>query len=183
MMHRCLPDLSLRHVFARQGGDYCVRAASVSDIDQLAPLYLSYLRFYEQPGSLEQCREYLTRRLAPPTPEAVVFCAELCRSGDAIAREQQLIGFVLMYPLHCFLGRTWLLNDLFVHPEARRGGVARKLLERAHSYARDDGAEWVELSTARTNTVAQSLYRSLGYELDNTFLRFSLPLKVVAAAP
>lgn len=63
----------------------------------------------------------------------------------------------------------FILNDLFVMPEARRSGVARRLLEAAAGRAREAGAIRLTLSTANTNTDAQSLYTSAGWKRDEDF--------------
>ena len=53
--------------------------------------------------------------------------------------------------------------------EARRSGVARRLLEAAVRYGREAGAIRLSLSTAHTNTAAQALYASAGWERDEVF--------------
>jgi ribosomal protein S18 acetylase RimI-like enzyme len=43
--------------------------------------------------------------------------------------------------------------------------------------ARADGKARMELQTARTNQTARALYQSLGWQLDETFLTYTLPLR------
>jgi ribosomal protein S18 acetylase RimI-like enzyme len=47
--------------------------------------------------------------------------------------------------------------------------VARRLLEAAVRYGREAGAIRLSLSTAHTNTAAQALYASAGWERDEVF--------------
>ncbi|MCP9785490.1 GNAT family N-acetyltransferase [Cyanobium sp. N5-Cardenillas] len=54
-------------------------------------------------------------------------------------------------------------------PEARRSGVARRLLEAAVRHGREAGAIRLSLATAVTNTDAQSLYTSAGWKRDEVF--------------
>ena len=63
-----------------------------------------------------------------------------------------------------------MLYDLFVSKAARGTGAGRRLMEAAEAHAAKTGAARMELSTARTNTVAQSLYESQGWVRDETFL-------------
>jgi ribosomal protein S18 acetylase RimI-like enzyme len=56
-----------------------------------------------------------------------------------------------------------------VVPEARRSGVARRLLEAAMRNGREAGAIRLSLATALTNTAAQSLYASAGWDRDVVF--------------
>jgi ribosomal protein S18 acetylase RimI-like enzyme len=66
----------------------------------------------------------------------------------------------------------WLLEDLFVTPEARRRGVAAALMRHAEHFARETGAERLTLATAHDNLRAQSLYRGLGYVREEHFWYF-----------
>lgn len=70
--------------------------------------------------------------------------------------------------------RAWLLNDLFVAPAARRAGVGRALLERAHTFARETNSKEMMLQTALDNVPAQRLYESLGWQRDNDFYVYML---------
>ena len=69
-----------------------------------------------------------------------------------------------------------MLYDLFVAPSARRQGIARALMNAASEWATAQGAARLDLETARDNYHGQALYRDLGYELDEVFLKFSLDL-------
>jgi ribosomal protein S18 acetylase RimI-like enzyme len=149
--------------------DDIVRQAGPGDVDAVAPLFDAYRQFYRQPSDPGLARRFLAERLE--REESVVFVAE---------RDGRAVGFVQLYPLFTSTAdrprRLWLLNDLFVAPEARGGGVGRALMDRARRLAEETGAAGLELATARTNTVAQRLYESLGYRVDDQFLRYELGL-------
>ncbi len=72
--------------------------------------------------------------------------------------------------------RTYLLNDLFVAPAARKQGVARSLLAAAEDFARANGAASLSLSTAIDNLPAQELYAALGWKRDEDFCEYNLQL-------
>ncbi|HSB53722.1 MAG TPA: GNAT family N-acetyltransferase [Gemmatimonadales bacterium] len=143
-----------------------IRPATAADLDALAPLFDGYRRFYEQPGDLALARKFLGERLA--RMDTVIFLAEL--AGVAA-------GFTHLFPIFSSTRcqRLWLLNDLFVDANARGHGVARALLRAAEHHARATGACGLELATAHTNTPAQRLYESLGWQLDTTFRHYELP--------
>jgi ribosomal protein S18 acetylase RimI-like enzyme len=147
-----------------------VRRALSTDVDAVAPLFDAYRQFYDQPSDLELARRFVADRLE--RDESVIFVAE--RDGCAV-------GFVQLYPVFSSTTarprRLWLLNDLYVAPEARHGGVARALMAAARRMAEETGACGLELVTARTNVVAQRLYQSLGWHRDDAFLRFELGLR------
>lgn len=75
------------------------------------------------------------------------------------------LGFVTVafLPASLTLGEAWLVRDLFVAPRARRGGVARALLEHVVRGAREAGARRVSLQTETGNAAALALYDSVGF--------------------
>ena len=145
-----------------------VRQASIHDLDLVAPLFDGYRQFYGKPADLELARRFLHERLQQQD-SVVLF---------AIDEEGRGIGFTQLYPLFSSVraARTYLLNDLFVAPEARRAGIAVALLREAAELARAMGAVGMSLSTAHTNTPAQRLYESLGWKRDEQFREYNLVL-------
>jgi GNAT superfamily N-acetyltransferase len=87
-------------------------------------------------------------------------------------------GFTQLYPSFSSvsMARIFILNDLFVVPEAGRSGVARRLLDAAARHACEAGAIRLSLSTALTNTAAQALYASAGWQPDDVFSVYHLAL-------
>ncbi|HBV91788.1 MAG TPA: GNAT family N-acetyltransferase [Pantoea sp.] len=56
------------------------------------------------------------------------------------------------------------ISKLLVHPQARRQGIARELMQRAEQRARAQGKTLLVLDT-RSGDVASDLYRSLGWQV------------------
>jgi ribosomal protein S18 acetylase RimI-like enzyme len=88
------------------------------------------------------------------------------------------VGFVQLYPVFSSVAlmRQWILNDLYVVPEARKLGVGRALTERARELAEATRANCLTLETAAENLPAQRLYESLGWKQEQEFFRYYLPL-------
>jgi ribosomal protein S18 acetylase RimI-like enzyme len=145
------------------------RAATPGDLDAIAPLFDAYRQFYRQPPDLTLAREYLRERME--RGESVIFVAE-----DASGR---VVGFTQLYPTFCSVraAPTFVLYDLFVAPEARGTGAGRVLMQAAEAHAASTGAARLELSTAKTNVVAQSLYESLGWARDDAFYVYNKALR------
>ena len=110
--------------------DTNIRRATVADLDALVPLFDAYRVFYAQPSDPVRARDFLAERM--DSGESVVLVAE---------RGPSTVGFTQLYPIFSSVrtARTWLLNDLFVADGARRGGVARALLDAAGAFARGFG--------------------------------------------
>jgi ribosomal protein S18 acetylase RimI-like enzyme len=145
-----------------------VRQASVADVALLVPLFDAYRVFYGQSSDVALARSFLLERFQHN--QSVLFIA-LRTDGAAV-------GFTQLYPSFSSVSaaRTFILNDLYVVPEARRSGVAVKLLDAAASYGRAVGAVRLSLSTAIDNEQAQALYVSRGWVRDTRFYAFNLPL-------
>ena len=145
-----------------------VRQATIHDLDLVAPLFDSYRQFYDKPADPQLARRFLHERLQHQ--DSVVLLA--------VDEEGQGIGFTQLYPLFSSVraARTYLLNDLFVIPKARRAGVAVALMREATDVARAMGAAAMSLSTAHGNTSAQRLYESLGWKRDEQFREYNLVL-------
>jgi ribosomal protein S18 acetylase RimI-like enzyme len=145
------------------------RRAEPRDLDAIAPLFDAYRQFYEKPPDLALARRYLDERFR--RNESAIFVAENEEGG--------IIGFTQLYPAFCSVlaDRTWVLYDLFVAPSARGTGAGRALMEAAEAHGRKTGAARLELQTAKTNRIGQSLYESCGWERDELFYVYSKGLR------
>jgi|SRR5579884_1636795 len=151
--------------------DVAVVQVDPDQVDLVAPLFDGYRQFYGRASDLAGARAFLGERLE--NNESVIFLALIERDGQAVP-----VGFTQLYPIFTSTGmrRTWLLNDLFVAPDARGLGVGRALLTHARDYAAETGAAGLTLQTAVTNTAAQALYESLGWTRDVEFYTYNLAL-------
>jgi ribosomal protein S18 acetylase RimI-like enzyme len=55
------------------------------------------------------------------------------------------------------------LEELYVRPEKRGQGLGQALMEAAMETAREEGAGYMDLGTAETDTAARGLYEKLGF--------------------
>ena len=144
-----------------------IRLAEARDLDQLAELFDQYRQFYECPPDLGAAENWIAENLE--RGRSTLFAAD---NGS------QLLGFTQLYPALCSVDLVdyFVLYDLYVVEAARRQGIARALMNAASDWAKAQGADRLDLETARDNAPGQALYRDLGYELDEVFLKFSLDL-------
>ena len=145
-----------------------IHQATTKDIDQIAPLFDGYRQFYGKPTDLKAARQFLYERFK--NYQSVIFIAN-AENGDGV-------GFTQLFPSFSSVSmeRTFILNDLYVAPSARRSGVAAKLLDAAAQYGRSVGAIRITLSTGMENNSAKALYLSQGWKQDAAFHVFHFGL-------
>ncbi|CAM2961862.1 GNAT family N-acetyltransferase [Moritella viscosa] len=146
-----------------------IKQASLEELNDLVSLFDQYMVFYKQPSAPHKYRLYLGERLM--NNEATVFIA--------YNKVNEAMGFVLNY--HSFssvsLGKTIVLNDLFVAAAYRKQGVANELIHRVVKEAKQIGAIRVGLNTAQDNFSAQALYEKLGFVKDTEYFSYNLAVK------
>ena len=145
------------------------RLSTERDLAAVAALFDAYRQFYGKAPDLTLATDFIRERMQ--RRESVVLVAE--RQGHGI------VGFSQIYPTFCSVAaaRIGVLYDLFVEPGSRKLGAGRALMRAAESHAAGSGLARLELSTARTNLPAQSLYESLGWVRDEAFQVYSKALQ------
>lgn len=144
-----------------------IERIALDRLDDVVPLFDAYRVFYKQSSDPEQGRQFLFTRLN--NNESVIFVAY--QDGEAV-------GFTQLYPKYSSarLSKNWILNDLYVAPSVRRSGIGAKLIDQACTFAKQDGASFVQLSTQVENLNAQGLYNKMGFRQegpDTAFLLFT----------
>ena len=128
-----------------------IRPPAESDRAQWEPLWQGYLEYYES-SLADEVTEELWRRIIDP--DHPIQC-RLAESADG-----ELTGLVHFFPHP----HTWYadpvcyLNDLFVAPKIRGGGIGRALIEAVIDEAKR--RRWAEVywHTQHHNAVARGLY-------------------------
>jgi GNAT superfamily N-acetyltransferase len=146
-----------------------IKRAAVTDLDAVAPLFDAYRQFYGQRPDPAAARAFLGERLR--RDESVIFFAA-AEAGPG----SEALGFTQLYPSFSSVSvrRIWILNDLFVRPGLRRGGVGRGLLERAREWAIETDAKGLTLATTVSNAAARALYESCGWRRHDEFEHYVL---------
>ena len=146
-----------------------VRQAGLEDVDAIAPLFDAYRQFYEQPSDKVVAADFIQERLS--RSESIILLAT--------STEDQAFGFCQIYPSFCSViaQPIGVLYDLFIDPSARQSGAGRALMQGAEQFAQTAGWARLDLSTAKTNTQAQSLYESQGWFRDTLFYAYSKELE------
>jgi len=131
--------------------DYQIRPPLISDHDQWHTLWQGYLAFYESSLATE-VTDLLWQRIHDSTHEIQ------CRV--AVANDNSLAGLVHFFPhAHTwFANPVCYLNDLFVDPQIRGGGIGAALIDAVVTEARRQHWGEVYWHTQQNNSVARGLY-------------------------
>ena len=139
------------------------------DRDRWAELWRGYLDFYETRLPPEIYDHTWQRLIAGEGP----IHALGARQGGAA---MPLVGIAhYLFHAHAWTSQeVCYLQDLFVDPTFRRGGIGRTLIEAIAAAARDRGCHRLYWTTKEDNTAARSLYDRIARF--NGFIRYDYPL-------
>lgn len=144
-----------------------ITAATLSNLDQLTPMFVHYRELYGAMPQPEASKDFLVERITKQ--ETIIL---LAFEGD------KLLGFCLVYPSFSSvsLRPMWILNDLYVAEAARRKHVANQLLKAIAKQARDNNAVRLRVSISASNAIAKRLYEAADFSEDQNFRSYILPL-------
>lgn len=147
-----------------------ISIAGQADLAELLPLMRGYCDFYDVNPTDDALLTMSRALIADPKHEGFQLIA---RDDDARA-----IGFATVFWTWATssASRIGVMNDLFVHPDARGSGTADELIAECGRLAREHGASSLEWQTAKDNRRAQSVYDRVGGKRDDRWLSYSLEL-------
>lgn len=134
-----------------------IERIGIEQVAQVAHLFNEYRVFYAQDSDVKGAEQFLTARLV--NSESIIFAAKL---------DGRYVGFTQLYPTFSSVAmkKAYILNDLYVCPQARRRGVAEQLMHVAFDYAKEQNARFLKLETVVTNLNAQALYEKMGMVIE-----------------
>jgi len=130
-------------------------------------LFDLYRQFYKYKTNLKASTKYIKDRINKN--ESFIF---IC------FYKKEPAGFVQLYETFDSLNinKKLILYDLYVDKKYRKNGIGRKLMDKAKKLAKFKKIQNIELSTAKNNKKAQSLYESLDYKRDKEYYNYFLEL-------
>jgi GNAT superfamily N-acetyltransferase len=144
-----------------------IRAATPEDVGLLLEMFTELAEYEKLTDLLQATPERLHRALFDAPPAASALIAEV---------DGQAAGYAIHFPtFSTFLAiqGVWL-EDLYVRPAHRKGGVGRALLAAVAALARERGAERLEWSALDWNELALGFYRGLGAQQMNDWITHRL---------
>jgi GNAT superfamily N-acetyltransferase len=146
-----------------------IAVAGEDDLPELLALMRAYCDFYEVAPSDEALLALSRALIADPEREGVQLVAR-----DAQGRA---VGFATVFWTWSTTraARIGVMNDLFVAPEGRGGGVADALIAACAERCRAHGAVSLGWQTALDNARAQAVYDRIGARRSQ-WLDYDLPV-------
>ena len=148
------------HIRPATSRDYDELCEIIEEVDGLHREQLPHL-FQKPDGPIREWTYYMAQL---KEEDIAWFVAEL---------KGQLAGFVHVEmrdtpPIPIVVPRrVAIVDNLAVRQGMRRAGIGRALMQRAEQWARQRGADDIELTVYEFNQAAIAFYRSLGYETSN----------------
>jgi ribosomal protein S18 acetylase RimI-like enzyme len=132
-----------------------IRRARPGDEHDILRLIRDLATYEKEPDAVEATPEGLAEKLFGENPRVFAHVAE---------RDGIVVGIaVWFFNFSTWTGRHGIyLEDLYVDPQARGGGIARKLFEALGEAARENDCARIDWSVLDWNELAKGLYRKLG---------------------
>jgi ribosomal protein S18 acetylase RimI-like enzyme len=141
----------------REGGvstaELAVRRAELADAETIGRLLHDFNSEFDEPTPGRRALADRVRELLA-SGEIMVLLGGTEPHGLAVLRFRPSIW---TSALECYLA------ELYVVPERRGQGLGRALMEAAIDFARQQGADHMDLGTSEDDVAARALYESLGF--------------------
>lgn len=145
------------------------RKLTANEIDKFIEIRISQLR---EEGSKEEIdlvpylKEYYKKHMADGT-----FVSWIAFDGDKIVGTSGM-SFVEKSPYFgCPSGKIGLLSSMFTHPDYRRMGIAKELLDKVVDEARKFGCGAVQITAS---DMGMKLYTAYGFKNNHNFMQYKL---------
>ncbi|MFD2902468.1 GNAT family N-acetyltransferase [Sphingobacterium anhuiense] len=152
-----------------------IRKATSADLPQIKALYsllfeqlANYEPDYLQPALQDEA--FLQQVVAAADNfVAFIYTIDGEAKGFAIAKLEESPPYNCFVPLKCMY-----LMDIVVDQNMRGKGIGKALIDRIKQWAKEQEADYLELSVLAKNTLAEALYLREGFETFSKSMRMKI---------
>lgn len=152
-----------------------IRKATSADLPQIKALYsllfeqlANYEPDYLQPALQDEA--FLQQVVAAADNfVAFIYTIDGEAKGFAIAKLEESPPYNCFVPLKCMY-----LMDIVVDQNMRGKGIGKALIDRIKQWAKEQEADYLELSVLAKNTLAEALYMREGFETFSKSMRMKI---------
>ena len=139
-----------------------IRPFAEHDAAQVRELFITVNRLLSPPDLRDAFEAYIERALREEIDRIPAYYAERDGGFWVAVKGDKVVG---TFGLERASNDAMELRRMYVHPSARRQGIARQMLQWAEDECRRRNVARLELSTAEIQQAAFALYRNAGYRL------------------
>jgi GNAT superfamily N-acetyltransferase len=139
-----------------------IRPFSRRDAAQVRELFITVNRLLSPPDLRDVFEAYIERALAEEIDRIPAYYGEHAGSFWVAIKDDKVVG---MFGLEDTSDGAMELRRMYVHPSARRQGIARQMLQSAEDECRRQRVSRLTLSTSEIQTAALAFYKEAGYRL------------------
>jgi GNAT superfamily N-acetyltransferase len=143
-------------------GDFEIRAFAPGDAAGVRELFIRVNRLLTPPEMKDVFEAYIARALQDEIDRITDYYRERDGRFWVVADGGKIVG---TFGLEASGDGAMELRRMYVDPDWRRRGIARRMLHLAEGECRRRGRPRMNLSTSELQQEALSLYRNAGYEL------------------
>lgn len=148
--------------------EYNIRPGRREDATNAARLWVQSAEehaYYDPVYTVSKEAEKTMRRfLADLTSSSHTFLFVATFDGES---DEEIVGFIsgeIREGSPTFNPKTWAsVDDVYVTPEYRSGGIGRELVERVKEWSKEKGASGISLQVAAANERGRNFYENLGF--------------------
>jgi putative acetyltransferase len=144
-----------------------MRAFEEADAPRVRELFIVVNRLLAPPDMHDAFEAYIARSLAEEIDRIIAYYSERDGGFWVALREGRIVG---MFGLERAGPDAMELRRMYVDPAARRGGIARSMLQFAEDECRRRNVPRLELSTSELQPAALELYKRAGYRLQGEII-------------
>jgi GNAT superfamily N-acetyltransferase len=139
-----------------------IRPFAERDAPQVRALFVTVNRLLSPPDLRDAFEVYIERALTEEIDRIPAYYGERDGGFWVAVKGDKVVG---TFGLEHASDHAMELRRMYVHPSARRQGIARLMLQFAEDECRSRKVSRLELSTAEIQQAALALYRNAGYRL------------------
>ena len=139
-----------------------IRPFAEHDAAQARELFITVNRLLSPPHLRDTFEAYIERALREEIDRIPAYYRERDGGFWVAVRGDKLVG---TFGLERASDGAMELRRMYVDPSARRGGIARRMLQFAEDECRRRNVSGLELSTAEIQQAALALYKNAGFRL------------------
>lgn len=132
-----------------------IRKATENDFQEIVKLFQEFAEFEKRPEKMTN------------TVEKMMEEKEFFHCFVAVNASNAIVGYAsYFFSYYTWIGKSLYMDDLYVKPEYRAGGVGTQLIQKIIAFAKETNCHKLRWQVSEWNHPAIKFYKNLGAEID-----------------